>query len=102
MTGSLQQALPRWGDAPLVLTPLSGSLGIPIVFAVGRLPCCLERFIFFRAIVGGEYNTDGSISLSLALLRRLFKWVRFAFQMVNVSVSNITVNQKKKYKKIDL
>lgn len=46
-------------------------------------------------IEGGEYNTDGSVSLSLALLRCLFKCVRFAFQMVNVSVSGIAVKKKK-------
>lgn len=46
--------------------------------------------------MSGEYNTDGSVSLSLALLRRLFKCVHFASQMVNVSVSNITANRKKK------
>lgn len=51
--------------------------------------------LFFRVIVGREFNTDGSISLSLALLRCLFKCVCFAFQMVNVSVSNITVSKKK-------
>lgn len=44
--------------------------------------------------MSGEYNTDGSVSLSLALLRCLFKCVFFAFQMVNVSVSSITTNKK--------
>lgn len=44
--------------------------------------------------MSGEYNKGGSVSLSLALLRCLFKCVFFAFQMVDVSVSSITANKK--------
>lgn len=48
--------------------------------------------------MSGEYSTDGSASLSLALLRCLFKCVHFVSQMVNASVSNMTANKgKKKY-----
>lgn len=43
--------------------------------------------------MSGEYNTDGSVSLSLALLRCLLKCVFFASQRVNVSVSSITANK---------
>lgn len=100
-TGSLQQALPRWGGTPaggLSSLPPREAWELLLSSLLGDFPA-VWKGLFFRVIVGGECNTDGSVSLSLALLRCLFKCVRVAFQMVNVSVSNITFNKKKKFKK---
>lgn len=52
--------------------------------------------------MGGEYSTDGSVSLSLALLRHLFKCVRFAFRMGNVNVQISLLTTTKKIKKKNL
>lgn len=86
----LATGLSWWGNSLVVLSPSVGSLGV--FSLLGDFPAIWKGLLLWK-VETGEYNTDGSVSLSLALLRCLFKCLFFAFQMVNVSVSSITANK---------